>query len=389
MVIRNLPDCDCMSCKIEKREENMTTTHLTCTCTARFIMSMDAEHDSDCDLWLLDEFWACFVAWDPERECLVPTDAYPNDGDSNPYVPTPLDDIEWDEHDLVQQKLGEMDQRDKDIALTTDMFIERMMNKMPEDDGKVWTQDDNGVWKASPATPHPSQASLKGGYSYISGYGDDDFDWNNYTLTDRHAGTPCVFTNGVQVRGTSLSRAHETDIPDFALYLDGGWRPDGMAIMLPWRDYGLPSVSLGFAEYAIREAYTWAEAGAVVEIGCIGAHGRTGTVMACMAILADPTLTPEAAVWYVRGAYCQHAVETREQEWFVAWFHAKVHDLPEPPKPVYVPAKPIVTTTQVVTTDPKAGTSPAAGRTTKNRRSKRGGRRHQRHRNRMKQGSRK
>ena len=52
-----------------------------------------------------------------------------------------------------------------------------------------------------------------------------------------------------------------------------------------------------------------------VELGCWGAHGRTGTALACLAVLAG-TPASEAVAW-VRESYCQKAVETPMQEDFV------------------------------------------------------------------------
>jgi protein-tyrosine phosphatase len=48
--------------------------------------------------------------------------------------------------------------------------------------------------------------------------------------------------------------------------------------------------------------------------GCLGGSGRTGTVIACMAVLAG--LPVEQAVAWVRAGYRPSAVETAEQE---AW----------------------------------------------------------------------
>jgi protein-tyrosine phosphatase len=68
----------------------------------------------------------------------------------------------------------------------------------------------------------------------------------------------------------------------------------------------------------IRDAFERAWAGERVEVGCAGGLGRTGTVLACMAVLAG---VPAAdAVEWVRAHYDRHAVETPEQEAWVAWF---------------------------------------------------------------------
>ena len=52
-----------------------------------------------------------------------------------------------------------------------------------------------------------------------------------------------------------------------------------------------------------------------MEVGCLGGHGRTGTALACLAIL---TGHPAAdAVAWVRANYCPEAVETVGQEAFI------------------------------------------------------------------------
>ncbi len=56
------------------------------------------------------------------------------------------------------------------------------------------------------------------------------------------------------------------------------------------------------------------ETGQRVEIGCYGGHGRTGTALACLAVLCGQA--PDEAVSWVRGTYCERAVETDEQEAF-------------------------------------------------------------------------
>jgi protein-tyrosine phosphatase len=68
----------------------------------------------------------------------------------------------------------------------------------------------------------------------------------------------------------------------------------------------------------IRAAFARAQAGERVEVGCVGGLGRTGTVLACMALLAG--VPAAAAVEWVRKNYDPRAVETVEQEEWLAWF---------------------------------------------------------------------
>jgi hypothetical protein len=64
-----------------------------------------------------------------------------------------------------------------------------------------------------------------------------------------------------------------------------------------------------------------------VEIGCQVGLGRTGTVLACMAVLAG--IPDSEAVSWVREHYKAGAVETSEQEAWVRWFAQRSGDLPQ------------------------------------------------------------
>jgi len=55
-----------------------------------------------------------------------------------------------------------------------------------------------------------------------------------------------------------------------------------------------------------------------VEVACAGGRGRTGTALACLAVL-DGVPGPQA-VAFVREHYDGHAVETVRQRRFVASF---------------------------------------------------------------------
>ena len=53
---------------------------------------------------------------------------------------------------------------------------------------------------------------------------------------------------------------------------------------------------------------------------CGGGNGRTGTVIACLAVLAGHP--PADAVAWTRRSYRPRAVETRAQRRWVLWFAA-------------------------------------------------------------------
>lgn len=105
--------------------------------------------------------------------------------------------------------------------------------------------------------------------------------------------------------------------PDFGLYLDKRWHPPWPDEFFDWPDFGVPDdpASVVAALESLRER---ARAGQRVEIGCYGAHGRTGTALACLAILCGHP--PHEAVSWVRAAHCERAVENDLQEAFVRDF---------------------------------------------------------------------
>jgi protein-tyrosine phosphatase len=104
---------------------------------------------------------------------------------------------------------------------------------------------------------------------------------------------------------------------DFGLYMDARWAPTWPAELIDWQDFGLPRDPEAAAAQ-IRNAFARAESGERVEVGCAGGLGRTGTVLACMAVLAG--VPAEEAVTWVRQNYDVRAVETPEQEAWVRWF---------------------------------------------------------------------
>jgi hypothetical protein len=125
-----------------------------------------------------------------------------------------------------------------------------------------------------------------------------------------------VFPDGTAVRASSLA-VRGVEACDFGLYLDARWAPTWPAVVVGWEDYGLPW-DFRAAAAAIRDAFERARDGEVVEVGCAGGLGRTGTVLACMAILAG--VRPDGAVAWVRDHYDERAVETQAQEDWPLWF---------------------------------------------------------------------
>jgi len=133
------------------------------------------------------------------------------------------------------------------------------------------------------------------------------------------AGRVLRLPSGRSIRGRALSKpVPDGDPPQFGLYLLGT-RPDGTpwpSRWLRWPDFRLPADRADAAE-AFREAWR-RSAEERVEVACAGGHGRTGTALACIAILDG--VPAQDAVAYVRTHYDPHAVETPWQRQYVARF---------------------------------------------------------------------
>jgi hypothetical protein len=119
-----------------------------------------------------------------------------------------------------------------------------------------------------------------------------------------------------------LYLGHDPDLPRrFALGRRPAWRPDWPAEWIEWPDFRTPTDDAAAAA-AIRRAFARAAAGERVEVACGGGTGRTGTVIACFAVLAGHPA--ERAVRWTREHYRPRAVETPGQRRWIAWFAA--HD---------------------------------------------------------------
>lgn len=125
--------------------------------------------------------------------------------------------------------------------------------------------------------------------------------------------------SGRLVRGRGLSGPMWTgDRPEFGLYLMG--RPPAPMSWdvrwVRWPDFWLPRDRRD-ARNALGEAWRRAESERV-EIACAGGIGRTGSALACLAVLDG--VPARDAVGYVRKHYHPRAVETPWQRRYVTHF---------------------------------------------------------------------
>lgn len=98
---------------------------------------------------------------------------------------------------------------------------------------------------------------------------------------------------------------------DHSMSFTGGNYPweEGAEFLYPITDMAAPKDAASFKKL-IEYLATNLEGGKKIHIGCIGGHGRTGTVLA--ALVAHMTGEKDATA-YVRKHYCKKAVESKSQ----------------------------------------------------------------------------
>jgi hypothetical protein len=126
--------------------------------------------------------------------------------------------------------------------------------------------------------------------------------------------------SGRLIRGRGLRRplAPGAPTPSYGIYLLGKQPAEvpWESRWIRWPDFRLPK-DRPAARAALAEA--WRRSAAErVEIACGGGRGRTGTALACLAVLDG--VPPQEAVAYVRAHYDRHAVETPWQRRYVRRF---------------------------------------------------------------------
>lgn len=136
---------------------------------------------------------------------------------------------------------------------------------------------------------------------------------------DASAGGILRLPSGRLIRGRGLRRPlPEGPEPTFAVHLLGGPPPPVAweSRWLRWPDFRLP-VDKEAARTVLSQAWTLAPEERV-EVVCGGGRGRTGTALACLAVLDG--VPAEEAVAYVRRNYHPKAVETPWQRRYVVRF---------------------------------------------------------------------
>ncbi|KRA30934.1 MULTISPECIES: protein-tyrosine phosphatase family protein [unclassified Nocardioides] len=134
-----------------------------------------------------------------------------------------------------------------------------------------------------------------------------------------------LLPDGTPIRGRGRREPlPDGPLPQFTLHLGGpgsGELPAWPYVVVDWPDFRVPRDRVT-AEAAIVAAYQRAREGQRVEVTCAGGMGRTGTAIACMAVLAGHPAN-DAVAW-TRRTYRRHAVETWRQKRWVRRFATRI-----------------------------------------------------------------
>lgn len=181
---------------------------------------------------------------------------------------------------------------------------------------------------------HVKRGSLSVPFEYwMAGKGSATSFTANLKPLCRHPGRALIYPDGLTLYGSSHSgTVPEGYKPDFAIYLDKCWTAQTLAIQVPWQDMGVPGLDDEHIIALVDLIGRMIGKGQTVEVGCIGGHGRTGTLLAIVG-LEHGIATPDEAVEFVRKNYCEQAIETKTQEWYIAKYFAVTRGLDIPEKP--------------------------------------------------------
>jgi hypothetical protein len=135
-----------------------------------------------------------------------------------------------------------------------------------------------------------------------------------------HWRTPVSVAGGTVLCSGWLARPDPLAIElQRGFYLDAAWRElatgyEDRITLIEWPDFGViePGDLTRLADRVIA-----ALALGPVDIGCLGGHGRTGTLLAAIIGRAE-SLPAGEAILAARNRYCNHAVETPAQAALVA-----------------------------------------------------------------------
>lgn len=168
-----------------------------------------------------------------------------------------------------------------------------------------------------------------------------------------------VLNGHMIVGGSRFKEAKIHPDADVCLFLDTSWErfanpivqnitPGDNGIEIPifqsttkapiafikWPDMGTPGAAIfPYAEWIA----SLLKDGKNVQTGCIGGHGRTGTLLAVVLLAAGVEEYAYDAIRFVRKKYCEFAIESISQEQFIYAYSGEQYPTVELKKKGYIP----------------------------------------------------
>lgn len=287
----------------EVRRSVQEQLDIGCTCSQD--LGIQSQHPKDCRLWENDDWKEGRAEWDPVSDQLL----YYFTASDKAYYLTDFDKV-WLPADAVDMTSADDDEVVEGVELACKCEPEKQ-------------------WFC--AVCKVQRENSKAPWVYWSGTHSNT--GTKWVAKCRHYMQPILLPNGVTIYASSHHHFRDKDElhPDFGVYLDTIWSPDCLAYSIPWNDHGLPTISLDDVGHVAISLMEYAKAGKKIEIGCIGGHGRTGTLIAMLAILGG--VRGKNAVRWVHKNYCEEAIESDQQEWLPLWFEGWLkNDLSKVPK---------------------------------------------------------
>ena len=152
-----------------------------------------------------------------------------------------------------------------------------------------------------------------------------------------HVMDPIALSDGTVLHASDFySTKQRIEDPDIGFYLDRSWSVPYFNYAIAWEDFGIPECDAATIQRYARAAIRHAREGEIVDVACLGSHGRTGTFLAICELLCQDIPNADAAIAHIRKMHCSKAIETAEQEWYVGCIAALLtdSDLPMHPREI-------------------------------------------------------
>lgn len=319
---------------------------LRCDCT---LQAEAFHHEWDCSLWDDDDFYVGAAQWDgmsliptgnieDEESHITQTEAFLKAKGFEGWECPWFYDLGFEDDGLPHEFTDEEYLKGGgiiDCLCTTEKEyrcgicgVERQNKEGPwkrdswrkSDEGRTFPSC-NCLDKHKLCVQHGTQRkSVEDQWTYYSPPGNLFGTYKTWEPKCTHNQQKVEFPSGKLVHCTSAygngTRAHT---PDLHVMLDTAQKPTTWAWYIPWRDHGLPVIDDTEIISLVDVMETYMGDGKFVETGCIGAHGRTGVLLALLYMkdVGASQTTGEAAIEWVRTNYCKKAVEGVQQELYV------------------------------------------------------------------------